>query len=137
MFGMSEYFDYAGYGTGNPANTDFYTQLTDNQGATYGFTFDDYVGEIDAGMVVMIHVEGHSMFGYGYDVVDDIETVYLHDTWISGADTMNWGGSYSGMEMWGVTAFTPTGGSVPEPATLLLVGCALLGLACFRKRFKR
>jgi len=73
--GMSEYFDYAGYGSENPYNFNFFTQMTDNLGFTYGFTFDDYVAEIDAGRVVMIHVEGHSMFGYGYDLDGNI--VYL------------------------------------------------------------
>ncbi len=50
--------------------------------------------------------------------------------------TMTWGGSYSGLEMWGVTGFTPAGGNspVPEPATLLLFGAGLIALANAQKR---
>lgn len=130
MYGIGEYVNYTGYDVSN-----LFTQATDNLGLPYGFTFADYMAEIDAGRVVMIHVEGHSMFGYGYDVVGN--TVKLHETWVEGEDTMTWGGSFAGMDMWGVTCFTPTGGgtpSVPEPSTFLLLGFALSGLAYYRKK---
>jgi len=60
-----------------------------------GFSFDDYMAEIDGGYPVMIYVEGHSMVGVGYD--DATQTVYLHDTWDNDVHSMTWGGDYAGM----------------------------------------
>ncbi len=123
MYGVKEYVEYAGYQV-----ADIYTQATSNI-ASSGFTFDNYMNEIDAGRVVMLHVEGHSMFGYGYD--EDAGTVLLSDTWTSGLHTMTWGGSYAGMSMWGVTVLTLAGGEVvPVPAAVLLgmLGMGVAGL---------
>ncbi|MCK5212589.1 MAG: hypothetical protein KAQ74_01595, partial [Dehalococcoidia bacterium] len=47
-------------------------------GISAGFTFANYVSEIDAGRPVFIQVSGHTMLGVGYDTGD---TVYVHDTW--------------------------------------------------------
>jgi hypothetical protein len=68
---------------------------------TTGFTFANYKAEIDAGRPVLIQVEGHTMLGFGYD--DAGSTIYIHDTWDYSDHTMTWGGSYSGMEHYGVT----------------------------------
>ena len=77
-----------------------FSQKTDNQNAN-GFSFADYMAEINAGCPVMIQVTGHSMVGVGYDSAS--QTVYLHDTWDNSVHSMPWGGSYSGMTMQGVT----------------------------------
>lgn len=69
-------------------------------GNTQGFTFDQYKAEIDAGRPVFIQVEGHSMLGFGYS---DPNTVYLHDTWDHSDHMMTWGGTYSGLQHYGVT----------------------------------
>ena len=131
MYGMLEYLKYAGYDA-----TQIYTQLTDNK-VSGGFSFANYMAEIDAGRVVMIQVEGHSMFGYGYDY--PTQTVYLHDTWSLGEKSMTWGGSYPSpygdLAMWGVVVMEPT--VVPEPATMFLLGSCMLALAGFRRWFKR
>jgi len=80
-----------------------YFQLIKGHGSNpaLGFTFDMYKSEIDAGRPVLIQVEGHSMLGIGYD---DPSTVYLHNTWDYAPHTMTWGGTYSGMQHYAVTA---------------------------------
>ena len=132
MCGIYEYLDYSGYGT---EVVDLYNQYTDNMGYAYGFTLADYMAEIDAGRVVMVHVSGHSMFGYGYDDQNP-STIYIHDTWSAGDHTMTWGGSYSGMDMLGVSVLQLQGASapVPEPCTLALFAIAVLGAGICRVR---
>jgi hypothetical protein len=140
MFGLWEYVNYAGYGSGAPAtDTNFFTQLISTSSTSQGFTFANYKTEIDTGRLVMIHVKGHSMLGYGYD--DATQTVYLHDTWSLGVHTMKWGGAYSGMQHWGVTCFLPTGGAAPQSnpyASLEFTfsnGLEYLGFARFTDEF--
>jgi hypothetical protein len=133
MFGMFNYIaNYAGYYLGDPSTSmAAYTQAIFSDSAPNGFTWESYKAEIDAGRPVIIQVSGHSMFGYGYDDVG--QQIILHDTWSAGAHTMTWGGSYSGMDQWGVVCLT-----VPEPSTIVLLG--LGGLAgmiiavCRRRR---
>jgi hypothetical protein len=86
-------------------------------GNTLGFTFANYKTEINAGRPVLIHVQGHTMLGVGYD--DATSTVYLHDTWDYSTHSMTWGGSYSGMQHYGVSVFTlNTAGQVPTGLTI-------------------
>ncbi len=103
-----------------------YTQLIDTV-ATGGFSFQDYMNEIDNGCPVMIQVEGHSMVGVGY--YEDSQIIYLHDTWDNWVHSMTWGTSYAGMAQRAVTVIHIT----PEPATLafLTLGC---GLTLLRRR---
>jgi len=63
-------------------------------GNTVGFTFEEFMAEIDAGRPVMIHVVWHTMVGFGYD--SSTETIYIHDTWDHSDHEMTWGGSYAG-----------------------------------------
>jgi len=133
-YGLWEYFDqYAGY---TAPMTNFFTQLTDKMVVNGGFTFNDYMNDIDAGMVVMIQLDGHSMFGYGYDQLT--QTIDFHDTWDSQQHNMAWGGVYAGMGMIGVTVFQPAGGSssVPEPTTLVLLGSGCFVLLCLGKKLR-
>jgi len=71
-------------------------------GNTIGFTFDQFKAEIDAGRLVLIQVEGHTMLGYGYD---NLDTIHIHDTWDHNDHSMTWGGNYSlsSMQHYGVT----------------------------------
>ena len=137
MFGMWEYFDYAGYGSGNPGNYNFFNQyILGYVSDTQGFSFADYQAEIDAGRVVMIQVEGHSMLGYGYDLATG--EIILHDTWTPGEHRMPWGGSYEGMELFGVTCFIPTGGEavVPIPGAVWLLGSGIFLLVGLRRKYR-
>ena len=95
--GMKLFFETRGY------NVDqYYTQLIYGyNGNSLGFTFNNYKQEIDAGKLVLLQVQGHTMVGYGYD--DETNKVYLHDTWDYNDHTMNWGGNYSGLNQWGVS----------------------------------
>ena len=73
-----------------------------------GFSFADYMAEINAGRPVMIQVTGHSMVGVGYD--EPTQTVYLHDTWDNNVHSMIWGGDYAGMDHLSVTVIHFAGG---------------------------
>lgn len=143
MYGIWEYLVYAGYIIDT---NKIYTQETDNQ-VPGGFSFLDYKSEIDAGRVVMIQVDGHSMLGYGYD---DNNIINVYDTWSSGDNTMTWGGEYAGMDLWGVTVLelsggnstpnndgytpsSPAGTPVPEPATFLFLFTGMISLMAVRR----
>ena len=128
MYGIYEYLDYAGY---ENEVVSLYSQYIDAVSPTNGFTFEEYMAEIDAERPVIIQVDGHSMTGIGYNAAT--ETVYLHDTWSAGVHSMTWGGSYSGMSQYGVCVLQLEPGDfnnpVPAPAALmsLCTGLALLG----------
>jgi hypothetical protein len=85
--------------------TNFNQLIYGYEGNTKGFTFDDFMAEIDAGRPVIIQVEGHSLLGYGYNTEGNI--VYIHDTWDYSSHTMTWGGTYSiyDLQHYGVTVF--------------------------------
>jgi len=78
-----------------------YTVVENYNQKISGFSFNDYMAEIDAGRPVLIQVTGHTMLGVGYDVSG--QTVYLHDTWDNTKHTMMWGDSYAGMDHVAVT----------------------------------
>jgi hypothetical protein len=94
-YGRKLFYEARGYTV-----TDCYAQATDNSKAG-GFSFAQYKAEIDAGRPVMINVTGHTMVGVGYD--DATQTIYINDTWNYATHSMAWGGSYSGMTMYGVS----------------------------------
>ena len=109
MVGIGDYVWHAGYGSF------LYNQyILGHDGNTLGFTWQQYKNEIDAGRPVIIHLDGHSMLGYGYS---GDSTVYVHDTWAGGAHTMTWGGVYTSpdgayqLPHQGVTCFIPYGGT--------------------------
>ncbi len=126
MYGLVEYLMYAGYGYRMA-----FTQVIDTQPPPLGFSFDQYKEEIDAGRPVLIHVYtagvgGHTMLGYGYDDTGGATTVYVRDTWSLGPHTMNWGGSYEGMDMLAVTVLEL---ATPEPSTMALLALGLFAVA--------
>jgi hypothetical protein len=102
--GLKLFFQSRGYTV-----TANYTQYI-NPNKPAGFTFVQFQQEIDAGRPVLIQVEGHTMLGIGYDT--SASTIYVHDTWDYSTHTMTWGGTYSGLQQWGVTVLQLT--AIPD-----------------------
>jgi hypothetical protein len=129
MYGIGEYVTYAGYSY----NT-LYNQYIDTLGLTYGFTYAQYCAEIDAGRPVLIHIENHTMFGYGYNNTGMLPMVHVYDTWSPDGmqpGVLVWGGTYgsTGWAHMGVTVMEITGGIIPAPGAILLgsIGIGLVG----------
>jgi hypothetical protein len=96
-YGFKLFYESRGYTVDT-----MYNQYIDALGLAYGFTYAQYCAEIDAGRPVMIHLEGHTMVGVGYDDTSS-DLMYINDTWDYETHTMTWGGSYYGMAHIGVT----------------------------------
>ena len=75
-----------------PYHGNFNQYILGWEGNTLGFTYDQFKSEIDAGRPVLIHVEGHTMLGYGYNTTGSL--IYIHDTWDHDNHSMTWGGTY-------------------------------------------
>ncbi len=102
-YGMKLFFEARSYSV-----VEYYNQLIYGyNGNQLGFTFNQFKQEIDNGNPVLIHVEGHSMLGYGYDNISN--TIYLHDTWDYENHTMTWGGQYGTLQHWGVSVIHLSG----------------------------
>lgn len=86
--------------SGSSGAYEVYSQRTDNQYAN-GFSFVDFQCEIDNGRPVLVHVEGHSMLGVGYNLSS--EEIYIHNTWDNNLNRMSWGGTYDGRTLFAVT----------------------------------
>lgn len=116
--GLRQFFESRGYSIQTNGN---YSQYIIEQGLTFGFTFAQYMSEINAGRPVLIQVEGHTMLGYGYNTTGNL--VYLHDTWDYSNHSMTWAGTYDGMAHYGVGVFmlVPVL-NVPADVTILISG---------------
>ncbi|MBP8952086.1 MAG: hypothetical protein KBI47_06830 [Armatimonadetes bacterium] len=71
-----------------------------------GFTFDDYVAQIDAGRPVLLLVGPHVLVGYGYDTRSGKEDCFVRTTWDcdkSDSHVISWGGQFAGENHFGVT----------------------------------
>ena len=111
--GVRLFFESRGYSvTGN-----FNQSIYGFGGIAAGFTYDQFKAEIDAGRPVLIQVTGHTMTGVGYS--DSGNLIYLHDTWDHSSHSMAWGGTYHGMQHWGVTVVRLAPLPPPAAPTLL------------------
>lgn len=126
-YGIWEYFNYSGYNQSGPGQNFYNQYIAGFDGNLLGFTFQDYMNEIDNSRAVILHIENHSLFGYGYDA--GTGEILFHDTWSLGEHRMLWGDSYDGRDLFGVTVVIPDGGSpVPLPAAFWFLGSGLLAL---------
>jgi hypothetical protein len=95
-YGLELFLESRGY-----VVTARFNQYIVEQGKTYGFSFEQFQQEIDAGRPVLVHVTGHTMLGYGYNTSGS--KIYIHDTWDHGDHEMSWAGTYAGMTHYAVT----------------------------------
>ena len=95
-YGFEQFMESRGYSVTSCFNQKIYGY----EGNTQGFTFAQYMAEIDANRPVLINVTGHTMVGFGYDSSN--QTMYIKNTWDYSTHTMTWGGTYEGMTHYGV-----------------------------------
>ena len=130
MYGIYEYVDYCGYSVDI-----LYNQYIDTF-VDGGFTYTEYMAEIDAGRPVLIHLTDHSIVGYGYftdsdtgdlmiNVYDTFDQLYIDSQNGQNYGTLSWGGQYLGLDFYGVTvmALSP----IPAPGAFILVS---IGIGC-------
>ncbi len=107
LYGVIEYIQYCGY-----TATGFNQYIQGYLGNTLGFTFVNFMNEIDSGRPVWLHLTGHDIIAYGYDeltqevLVHDTLNNSLYDLW-----TIPWGNAeftYDGLlyELESVTCLT-------------------------------
>ncbi len=87
-YGLKLFFESRGYKVST-----MYNQYI-NPLKYYGFTYDQYKAEINAGRPVMLHLSGHIVVGIGYNTSTNNEIIF-HDSWDEYEHTMEWGGDYS------------------------------------------
>ena len=133
MLGMCDYIEHAGYKVNEAFN-----QLTDVYSSYGGFTFDDYIAEIDAGRPMILHVGdtsiGHSIYGYGYDY--ETGEILFHDTWTLGEKRFQWDGTYmTGYGEWKLHSVSGIElAPVPVPSSVLLSSFGLSIFGWLRRR---
>lgn len=134
MYGIGEYVNYAGY---DPAV--LYNQYIDVLQLTYGFTYAQYQAEIDAGRPVLVHIENHTMCGYGYfQSAAGAPMINVYDTWNPGGlnpGVLQWGGLYGSAAHYGVTVMELNPGDyIPAPGAMLLGGIGVSFVGWLRRR---
>ena len=117
-YGLKLFFESRCYTVANMYNQPIDTVKPDVPG--YGFNYDDYKAEIEAGRPVMLHLSGHIVVGVGYNATTTHEII-IHDPW-NGKARMTWGGKYLGrdeLQHTAVTVVTLAG------ATNRIAGCSV------------
>ena len=71
--------------------------------------------------MVLLHLENHTMLGYGYDSMTG--ELLVHDTANPGENRMYWGGTYYGYPLIGVTVVDLSGiaGDVKESSVPIII----------------
>lgn len=94
--GLRLFFESRGYSV----TTNYNQYIQGYDGNSQGYTLANYQTSINSGIPVLIQIAGHTMLGIGYE--SGTSTIYVHDTWDYQMHSMTWGGSYSGMQHYGV-----------------------------------
>lgn len=116
MYGIKEYIEFRGYSFSALKTQKKYGFDSSNPAA--GFSYNDFKTEINAGRPVLVHIEGHTMLGYGYSDSPTPQTIFVRDTWDAGTHTMTWNGLYPatiGAPIFFLTTLTPSGGDLLPP----------------------
>ncbi len=111
--GMKLFFESRSYTVSSVYSQNIYG----NNGIQAGFTYTQYKNLINAGIPVLIQLDGHSMLGVGYESTNS--TIYVHDTWGNYTATMTWGGTYSGKPHYAVTVIILAASPQPLPPSSL------------------
>ncbi len=110
MHGLKLFFESRGYAVDLVYSQNIYGAINESgnplSDGPDGFTWGEYMREIDAGHPVIIHTYGHSMVGVGYN--RKTREMYLHNTWDHYMHSMPWGGTYSGYRHYGIGVIHPT-----------------------------
>jgi len=96
MHGLRLFFESRGYAV----TTNYNQFILGYEGNSYGYDLAQFQASIDAGKPVLIQIQGHTMVGIGYESTDS--TIYVLNTWDYSVHSMTWGGTYSGMQHFGV-----------------------------------
>ncbi len=95
--GLKQFIESRGY----QVNSNYNQLINGYDDNTNGFTFAQFMQEIDNDRPVLIHVEGHTMLGIGYNSAT--EEIYINNTWDYSTHTMEWGGMYYEMAQYAVS----------------------------------
>jgi len=95
MHGMRLFAESRGY----TVITNYNQYIYGYNGNTRGFTYAQFKAEIDAGYPVIIQLAGHTVLGIGYSGTNE---VIIHNTWDYSDHLMTWGGTYAGLQHYGV-----------------------------------
>lgn len=135
LSGVGEFIQNQGYGIAwcYAQYSDLYMQANSLGG---GFTFTDYVAEIDASRPVAVYFYGtgggHFMLGIGYDAAS--ESIICLNTWNDTLETIGWDESFHDMSLAGAMALELA--VVPEPAQFGL-GAGVAGLVALARLRRR
>jgi hypothetical protein len=96
MHGLKLFFESRGYAV----DLVYSQNIQGFNGSVLGFSWGEYMREIDNNRPVIIAIEGHSMVGVGYNRAT--REIYFHNTWDHNLHSMAWGGTYTGKKHYGI-----------------------------------
>ena len=86
--GLKLFYEARGY----PVDTCFNQRIYGWNSINEGYTWDNYVSEINQNRPVIVQTTGHSLLGIGYNTTG--QKMYVLDTWDHNVHELTWGGVY-------------------------------------------